>query len=745
MRFSVIETAARTIVEKFLFVCRTKIVLLAAFVLACLGLVLGLKTLSPKHGLTGRYFANGLWSGPPATTALDPVLHFEKSAAAERTGFSESSSVEWEGFAYAPKSSAYRFTVTSDGGAWVYLDGVLLIDNGGVHPARMAEKEIELSRGNHRLLIKYLDTGGPGPFDFRWRETKTSKALMPRLYLYPKPAGLGPFVFDTALRYFLPALQALLCAAGLLLLITSIRAVLPRWELAAVLALGLFLVIAGAYEIDIFLKRSGSVTGCDSYAYLQGALLMARDGFFHTEYRDPLIPQVLGSYATKPAERQTIFLLSPHGHYVHDLERGIVYNVFPPGMFILLYPFVGLFGRSAAFLVLPLLGLALLAAFFLWGTKKAGPVFSMALCAAVFFNEQVFGNTVRIMSDVPSLALIAASAFLLYRNIGTPRRLYPILGGIAFGFAVMVRYSNVAGLFPLAYLLWRRYREDGQPKALAKDVFAFSAAAVLFGLLPLAFYTMRLFGTAFRLVYEPYNQSRMQWANLGPGISFYAKTLVQTFGPFGLALMAFGLAVCLARRSTRPAGLACSFGFLSFFIFYVLNSIQQERYLLPAFPFLAVLSAFGVQALAKAVNRSFLLKFLIIAACVSYPFLYSKDRYFVGSFKDEEVSLKLQKTVEAKSVVFCDDLSGPLRLYAGLPAYRLAWTDGPTLEATLSYFVEQGFSIYFLLDTWMAADFFEDMIRQGAISQETVRLVSKPYGFPLYRFTGKSAPAQPVK
>ncbi|MCX6563185.1 MAG: hypothetical protein NTU60_06220 [Candidatus Aminicenantes bacterium] len=158
-----------------------------------------------------------------------------------------------------------------------------------------------------------------------------------------------------------------------------------------------------------------------------------------------------------------------------------------------------------------------------------------------------------------------------------------------------------------------------------------------------------------------------------------------------------------------------------------------------------MLSAYGVQALAKAFHGSFLLKFLIIAACLSYPFLYSKDRYFVGSFKDEEVSLKLQKAVEAKSVVFCDDLSGPLRLYAGLPAYRLAWTDGPTLEATLSYFVEQGYSIYFLLDTRMAADFFEDMIRQGAISQETVRLVSKPYGFPLYRFTGKSAPAQPVK
>lgn len=237
---------------------------------------------------------------------------------------------------------------------------------------------------------------------------------------------------------------------------------------------------------------------------------MARHGFFHTEFVDPLVPEIYRAYATKPPEQKAIFLLSPHGYYVYDLDKGLVYNVFPPGMSILLYPFVKLGGRSAAFFVLPFLILMMIVSFYYWGSKLAGPVFGLCLSVAAVFSGNVFENTIVIMSDVPSMALISLSAFLLYRNIKSPRRIRPFVAG-----------------------------------------------AILFGILPLAVYTDRLFGTVFRLVYEPFNQSRMAWANIGPGISFYLKSLVQSFGIPGLALMAIGLGACMARRRIRSAGFFC--------------------------------------------------------------------------------------------------------------------------------------------------------------------------------------------
>ena len=156
---------------------------------------------------------------------------------------------------------------------------------------------------------------------------------------------------------------------------------------------------------------------------------------------------------------------------------------------MLLAPVVLAFGRGAAFWFVPALGLLLLAGFFLLGGKAVNPVFGLGLAAAALFNEPVFGNTVLIMSDLPSLALVSLSAYGLTRNVRRPRAIWPVLAGAVFGISLLVRYSNVAAIVPLALILWAGRGpgrgEDGRSGKAFRDGALFAAAAVLAGLAPL--------------------------------------------------------------------------------------------------------------------------------------------------------------------------------------------------------------------------------------------------------------------
>ena len=335
-RLAPFERAATSWIEKVLAIIRKRIVLAAAVFVGLLLAVIGTGRISSTHGLLGRYYDNPSWSGAPVTTIRDSVIHFDEDRLSERSAESDTLSVRWEGYVFAPKDSSYRFTLSSPGSSWGYLDDALLIDNGGRGPERTVDKEIPLSRGSHRLLIQYAKTEDRGALDFRWMEIRTPKAIMPPLRFYSRPVTMSFFVLDTMASKISGILRAALIALGLLLLVVSARIFIPCWNPAFVLTLILFLVLAGAYELRVFSRRSTSASGCDPYAYLHGAQLMAENGFLRTEFSDPLAAEIYRSYIRKPSEADSIFLLSPHGYHVSDFGRGLVYNVFPPGMSFLL-------------------------------------------------------------------------------------------------------------------------------------------------------------------------------------------------------------------------------------------------------------------------------------------------------------------------------------------------------------------------------------------------------------------------
>jgi hypothetical protein len=73
---------------------------------------------------------------------------------------SEWFAIDYAGRFWAEKQGYYDFSLTSDDGANLYIDGELVVDNDGIHPARERTGSIRLSHGVHDIRVSYFQ--GPG-------------------------------------------------------------------------------------------------------------------------------------------------------------------------------------------------------------------------------------------------------------------------------------------------------------------------------------------------------------------------------------------------------------------------------------------------------------------------------------------------------------------------------------------------------------------------------------------------------
>ncbi len=54
----------------------------------------------------------------------------------------------------------HRFCTTSDDGSWLYIDGNLVVNNGGQHGDKSVCQYIWLSSGAHTATVNFFDIGG---------------------------------------------------------------------------------------------------------------------------------------------------------------------------------------------------------------------------------------------------------------------------------------------------------------------------------------------------------------------------------------------------------------------------------------------------------------------------------------------------------------------------------------------------------------------------------------------------------
>jgi len=64
--------------------------------------------------------------------------------------------IDYTGRFWIAKPGEYRFALTSDDGAKLYIDDNLVVDNDGTHPPATATESVTLKGGIHRLRVSYF-------------------------------------------------------------------------------------------------------------------------------------------------------------------------------------------------------------------------------------------------------------------------------------------------------------------------------------------------------------------------------------------------------------------------------------------------------------------------------------------------------------------------------------------------------------------------------------------------------------
>lgn len=127
---------------------------------------------SEKQGLLGEYFDNEEWKAAPSLVRVDPVIDWDWGPGGpEGWNRVDHFSIRWTGTITAPQTGLYQLGTSSDDGSWLYLDGQLIVDNGGTHGMNMKSKAVELTAGEaHQIRIDMNEFGGGAGILLGWQK-----------------------------------------------------------------------------------------------------------------------------------------------------------------------------------------------------------------------------------------------------------------------------------------------------------------------------------------------------------------------------------------------------------------------------------------------------------------------------------------------------------------------------------------------------------------------------------------------
>ena len=91
--------------------------------------------------------------------------------------------LKFTGNLIAPKSGKYTFSIASDDGSRIYLNGKSLIDHDGTHGMSEKSASINLQAGSHSIIVTYFDNGGGDGLNVRWAGPGFGKQKIDKKYL----------------------------------------------------------------------------------------------------------------------------------------------------------------------------------------------------------------------------------------------------------------------------------------------------------------------------------------------------------------------------------------------------------------------------------------------------------------------------------------------------------------------------------------------------------------------------------
>lgn len=109
---------------------------------------------------TASYYKNKDWQGEPAIVKEQRAISFDSSDKSMPPPIRGVFSAKWEGTVSISEDSICWFNLTSDDGSWLYIDEKLVIDNGGNHSAKTMSQYKHLTKGEHKIEVRYYNALG---------------------------------------------------------------------------------------------------------------------------------------------------------------------------------------------------------------------------------------------------------------------------------------------------------------------------------------------------------------------------------------------------------------------------------------------------------------------------------------------------------------------------------------------------------------------------------------------------------
>ncbi len=445
--------------------------------------------------------------------------------------------------------------------------------------------------------------------------------------------------------------------------------------------------------------------GADSYGYVSQAGLW-QQGL-------PIVQQDLVRSSPWPGAAHT---WSPLGYRPSPHQLDAIVPLYSPGLPLLMGLFQIVAGYCGAFLVVPLCGALTIAATYALGRRLFdAPGIALWGAALVATSPVFLYQLMNAMSDVPVTAAWALALALAVRN-------QPLASGLSMGAAIAIRPNLVPLAALLAVWLWLRDRRAAASSVLR---FAVGTAPAIAGI---AWFNARLYesplvsgyGTAsdlYSLQFFATNARQFAgWMNdvqtpvvLLAGLFFVAPRLFPPARiPFPRLLLGGSLgAVVLSYMFYRP-----------------FDAWWYLRFLLPMWPVMMLLTAAGINVVARRwLTHIYAIAIATAAALLAWHGVHvaiARSAFELGRGERRyiDVGRFISTHTDPDAVILSVQHSGSLRLYAGRLTLRYDALDPEWLDRTVEHLRSIGRHPYFVLDGEEVELFrqrFGAMNRTGAV------------------------------
>ncbi|WP_299180005.1 carbohydrate-binding protein [uncultured Aquimarina sp.] len=133
-------------------------------------------------GISYAYY-EGNWNSLPDFNSLSPISTGIGSAIdLSNTQSQDNFGLTFDGYINVPSNGSYTFYTTSDDGSTLWIDGIKVVDNDGLHGAREEFGTVCLEAGYHEIEVQFFERTGGNVLSVAYEGPGISKQNVPTYY-----------------------------------------------------------------------------------------------------------------------------------------------------------------------------------------------------------------------------------------------------------------------------------------------------------------------------------------------------------------------------------------------------------------------------------------------------------------------------------------------------------------------------------------------------------------------------------